>query len=535
MKAAEILRMAQAAMQAWATGDAARAEAIAREIFLVAPNEPNARQVLGLASLRAGRAAEAVAHLRAADAAAPNQAPILNSLGVALRQTGDLDGARHAYARAGALGLADAWRNLGGLERGENRIDAAMAAFEKALALQPSASAHANLAQLHEMRHQLDRAREHADAAVRLDPKNEMAKLALGQVLLRERDWSGVEALLAALAKDVNATPTNRAIAIGMIGEALDRMGRADEAFAAFTASNTLLRQLHAGALHATGSPFHPDTVQRLIRFLEQEDASAWSYPIALAQPAPVFLVGFPRSGTTLLDQILSSHPSIVCLEEKEILAPIVADLLDEKRLRAWAALPDAAIHELRRRYWESAMAALASPLDERVLVDKLPLNLVLLPAIARIFPDAKVIIALRDPRDAVLSAHQQRFGMNPAMAQLLELESAARYYDAAMTLLERCREKLTLRLHQVRYEDVVADLETAARGLAAFVDAPFEPAMLDFGATARRRDIATPSARQVIQPLYSRSVGRWRAYAAHLAPVLPILAPWAARFGYPP
>jgi hypothetical protein len=159
----------------------------------------------------------------------------------------------------------------------------------------------------------------------------------------------------------------------------------------------------------------------------------------------------------------------------------------------------------------------------------------VLLPAIARIFPDAKVIVALRDPRDAVLSAFQQRFGMNPAMAQMLELESAARYYDAAMTLLERCREKLPLSFHQVRYEDVVADLEGAAQGLAAFLGVPFEPAMLDFGATARRRDITTPSARQVVEPLYTRSVGRWRAYAQHLAPVLPILAPWAQRLGYPP
>ena len=535
MKAAEILRMAQAAMQAWATGDAARAEAMAREILLTAPNEPNARQVLGLASLRAGRAAKAVAHLRAADAAAPNQAPILNSLGVALRQTGDTDGARRAYARAGALGLADAWRNLGSLERGENRIDAALAAFEKALALLPSASAHANLAQLHEVRHQLDRAREHADAALRLDPKNEIARLALGQVLLREGDWTGAEALLAPLGREASATPVNRAIALGLAGEGLDRAGRASDAFEMFRASNAILRQLYAPALDATQSPFHPVTVQRLTRFMECEDVGAWTHAQTAEHPAPVFLVGFPRSGTTLLDQILSSHTRIVCLEEKEILAPVVADLLSEDRLAAWRTLPDTLIHERRRLYWERAAAALQTPRDERLLVDKLPLNLVLLPAIARLFPEAKIIVALRDPRDAVLSAYQQRFGMNPAMAQLLELESAARYYDAAMTLLARCREKLPLRLHEVRYEDVVADLETAARGLAAFVDAPFEPAMLDFGATARRRDIATPSARQVIQPLYSRSVGRWRAYAAHLAPVLPILAPWAARFGYPP
>jgi hypothetical protein len=203
--------------------------------------------------------------------------------------------------------------------------------------------------------------------------------------------------------------------------------------------------------------------------------------------------------------------------------------------LASWQALPHAEIQDRRRRYWENATAALKEPLAGRVLVDKLPLNLVLLPAIARIFPDAKIIVALRDPRDAVLSAFQQRFGMNPAMAQMLELGSAARYYDAAMTLLERCREKLPLDMHQVRYEDVVADLEGAARGLAAFLDLPFEPAMLEFSATARRRDIATPSARQVVQPLYARSVGRWRAYAYHLSPVLPLLAPWAERFGYPP
>lgn len=528
--------LAALALQAWTTGDAARAETLAREVLARAPNEPNARQVLGLICLRSGRAGEAVEHLRAADIAAPNTASILNSLGVALRHTGDIDAAREHYRRAGELGLADAWRNLGNLERSESHIDAALAAFEQALARQPnSASAHANLAQLHEMRHQLERARDHAEAALRLEPSNELARLALGQVLLRERDWVGAEALLAPIARDPAATPVNRAIALGLVGEALDRAGRTDAAFAAFDASNALLRQLHAVALAASDSPFHPATVQRLTRFVEVEDVAAWRSPPASETPAPVFLVGFPRSGTTLLDQILSSHSRIVCLEEKEILAPVVADLLADDALLKWGALADALIVERRAQYWRRARAALAAPLGDRILVDKLPLNLVLLPAIARIFPGAKIIVALRDPRDAVLSAFQQRFGMNPAMAQMLQLESAARYYDAAMTLLARCQERLPLAWRLVRYEDVVADLEGAARGLVDFLGVAFEPAMLDFSATARRRDITTPSARQVIQPLYSRSVGRWRAYAQHLAPVLPILAPWAEQFGYPP
>ena len=527
-------QLGAAALQAWANGDAARAEALARQALLRMPNEPNARQVLGHSCLRAGRAVEAVAHFRAADEAAPNNAPIINMLGVASRQAGRLDAARKAYARAGALGLAEAWGNLGKLERGENRVGEAMAAFEKAVALKPTASAHANLAQLHEMRHQLASARKHAEAALRLDAKNEMAQLALGQVLLREGDWRQVEALLTPLGRDEGATPVNRAIAIGFVGEALDRMSRYGEAFAAFTASNVLLLQLHAGALNANESPFHPETVRRMTRFLEQEDASAWRRPSAFEQPSPVFLVGFPRSGTTLLDQILSSHSHIVCLEEKELVAPLVVDLLSEQELGAWSTLPDALIHERRRLYWQNATALLDAPLADRVLVDKLPLNLVLLPAIARFFPDAKIIVALRDPRDAVLSAYQQRFGMNPAMAQMLELESAARYYDAAMALLERS-ESLPLRFHRVRYEDVVADLEAAARSLAGFLDLPFEPAMLEFSATARQRDIATPSARQVVQPLYSRSVGRWRRYAEYLAPALPILAPWVERYGYLP
>lgn len=532
----DVHKLAAAAFRAWTAGDAANAEALARDVLARAPHEPNAHQVLGLACLRAGRAGEAVQHLRAADAAAPNTASIVNSLGVALRQAGDLDGARDAYRRAGALGLADAWRNLGNLERAENRIDAAFAAFEQALALQPaSASAHANLAQLHEMRHQLDRSREHAEAALHTEPNNELARLALGQVMLREGDWDGAEALLAPLASDAAATPVNRAIALGLVGEALDRAGKTDAAFAAFEASNAVLRQLHAAALKATDSPFHPATVERLTRLIEQEDVKAWSAPPADGRAAPVFLVGFPRSGTTLLDQILSSHSRIVCLEEKEILAPVVADLLSEEALRGWRAMPHALIAERRAHYWARANAALREPLGERILVDKLPLNLVLLPAIARLFPSAKIIVALRDPRDAVLSAFQQRFGMNPAMAQMLQLESAARYYDAAMSLLMCCRGKLPLAWREVRYEDVVADLEGALRGLADFLELPFEPAMLEFSAIAKRRDITTPSARQVVQPLYGRSVGRWRAYAQKLGPVLPILAPWVAQFGYPP
>jgi len=118
-------------------------------------------------------------------------------------------------------------------------------------------------------------------------------------------------------------------------------------------------------------------------------------------------------------------------------------------------------------------------------------------------------------------------------MAQFLELDRAAAYYDAVMTLMMACRAQLSLDLHQVRYEDVVSDLEATARALAAFLGVPFDAAMLNYRETALKRDIATPSARQVIQPLYARSMARWRRYEAQMAPVLGLLGQWAARFGY--
>jgi len=134
-----------------------------------------------------------------------------------------------------------------------------------------------------------------------------------------------------------------------------------------------------------------------------------------------------------------------------------------------------------------------------------------------------------------VLSCFQQRFGMNAAMVQFLELPNAAAYYDLAMRVFESCNERLGGNLRVVRYEDVVVDLEGEARRLAGFLDIAFEPSMLDFSTTARSRGINTPSVRQVAEPLYQRAVGKWRAYADELAPVLPVLNAWARRWGYPP
>jgi hypothetical protein len=529
----EVLRLRQAAAAAAQRRDFEAAKIAARQLLLLRPGDEIATQVLGLAALEAKDFATARRHFEALCKTAPN-AGLYNLLGVACRGANDVAGARAAFTRAGELGLIDGWRNLGSTEARHGSAAASAAAYARALELKADdVAAHAGLAHAYEASHDLARAKQHARIALTADANNDVARLALARALLREQDFAGAETAAARLA-NAPATPgENRVLAWDVIGDARDRAGDAHGAFAAFTAANALTLAQHAAWLDATQQLYHPNGVRRMIALVEGSDASSWRTPAFLRAPAPVFLVGFPRSGTTLLDQILSSHSKIVCLEEREHLSEALAELFEDGAgLERAGALSGSEIQATRESYWARVRASETAP-DGALVVDKLPLNIVVLPLIKAIFPDARIIFALRDPRDVVLSCYQQRFGMNAAMAQFLRLDTAAAYYDLVMQLFGLCRERLDLTLHQVRYEDVVADIEGQSRALAAFLGVAFEPAMLKFDETARWRDVRTPSARQVIQPLYTRSKGRWRRYAAELAPALPALNAWALRFGY--
>lgn len=521
---ADLLRAAQAALS---RRDFAAAQRAAEQVLLERPSDPGANQVLGLVALEQGDAAAALSFLQRADKAAPGQPHILNALGIAQRRTGAIAEARRSFVRAGDRGLIDAWRNLGNLEANAGDAPATVNAYAKALALNADdAPSHAGISQAYELLHQLDLAREHARKAVELDPNNDVAALTLATLLLREGNLAAAEVTASAVARR-SRSATNQALAWGVIGDVRDRSDDPREAFAAFSEANRLLSSIHGSHLAETHLPYHPDGVERMSAFARAVDVSGWVAPVA--ESSPVFLVGFPRSGTTLLEQVLSAHSRIVCIEEREHLALAAQNVAgDPERL---ASLSDAEIDSIRAEYWKRVSAE--TEIGGRLVVDKLPLNVIFLPLIRRVFPDSRILFALRDPRDVVLSCFQQRFGMNAAMVQFLELNSAAAYYDKVMSLGLVCRERLGLSVFEVRYEDVVADLEKVARGVTAFLGLEFEPAMLSPAEAAAMRNINTPSVRQVIQPIYNRSIGRWKKYEAQLAPVLPLLSDWAARLNY--
>jgi hypothetical protein len=282
------------------------------------------------------------------------------------------------------------------------------------------------------------------------------------------------------------------------------------------------------------GMDFGPDyaaEVRSNAALLTPEWAASWPKLALDADPAPpVFIVGFPRSGTTLLDTLLMNLPQLHVLEEKPPLGEVELALGGHARL---ATLNFEQANTLRALYFDRVRAV--SPFASgQTIVDKYPLHMARMPLIHRLFPGARVVFVERHPCDAVLSCFMSNFTLNRAMRCFTTLEGAAALYDLVSDAWTRATNLLPIDVHRLRYERLIAEPEGEMRALLDFLGLPWDDKVLDNeGAAAKRAHIATASYKQVTEPLYARSVGRWERYRAQMEPVLPILAPWAERLGY--
>ena len=488
-----------------------------------------------------GRFEDAARLLERAQALAPKDPHVLNSLGVCLQALGRTDAALQAYDDALRVDprMAPAHFNRGSLRQDLHDIKGARAAYQQAAELDPNyVEALAGLAWLDAQAGDADSARLNGERALKLSPANWLARMALASADLQQEDLTAAGTRLTALIQDPGLTPVNRSIVLGLAGDVLDAEGRPTEAFAAYQAANAELRTLNAPRFEAPGMETALDQVRRLISWFEAADPEPWrqappARPRAEEPSAHVFLVGFPRSGTTLLENVLAAHPLVVSLEEKDCLESVSAPYLaSDGGLERLARISSGEAARQREAYWAMVRTYGVEPRG-RVFIDKMPLASVRLPIIAKLFPNARLLFARRDPRDVVLSCFRRRFGMNPSMYQLLTLEDAAAYYDAVMRLSGIYGNLLPLPRHLVRYESLVEDFEATARAACDFLGIEWDQGMVDFAARARARGISTPSAAQVARGLNREGQGAWRRYAQQMAPVLPILEPWVRQFGY--
>ncbi len=247
------------------------------------------------------------------------------------------------------------------------------------------------------------------------------------------------------------------------------------------------------------------------------------------------FILGFPRSGTTLLGQILASSPQILLLEEKPLLARAAQDFMERSDgIARLAALRPSERESYRADFW-NRVRSFGGEYRDKFVVDQTAFNTVYLPAIGGLFTDAKIVFAIRDPRDVVFSCFRRQFVPTPFTLEFHSLESTARFYDWTMNLAELCRTKAGIATFEIRYEELVAAFDRETGRLCEYLGVAWSPAMRDFQRGARERSLATRSAAQVRKGLTGDYVGTWRRYRDRMAPVLPTLAPWVERFGYPP
>ncbi|HEX8580414.1 MAG TPA: sulfotransferase [Allosphingosinicella sp.] len=517
------------------------------------------RRMLASALQELGRTDEAIATYRSVLATMPSDFESWNNLGNALAAIGDLRGAATALERAIRIRpdvlqmyinaseilakldqpearqrlLRDAawrapedpqiWAELGLAENGARDFDAAARAFRHAISLSKGFTpAYLDLGLMLENLNRIDELAElvgQAEADGRDEPEIRFIK-----AWLLRRQGHLEEALELAEATPDTINPLRRA---QLLAELYDRLGMADRAFPKFVEMN----RLAVAEKPPAGARTYRQRVEAGAALITADRIAAWSsLELDRTPPAPVFIVGFPRSGTTLLDTLLMNLPQLHVMEELPVLRAVEVALGHPERL---AGLSAEEAQALRALYFETVDKVSPGAAD-RTIVDKFPLHMAQMPLIHRLFPDAKVVLVERHPCDAVLSCFMSNFTLNEGMRSFTDLEEAARTYDAVFDSWSRATELLPIQVHRIRYERMVEDLEREMRPLLDFLELPWDPQVLDNRRSAAKRDhIRTASYSQVTEPIYRRAAGRWERYRTHLEPVLPILKPWAERMNY--
>ncbi len=381
------------------------------------------------------------------------------------------------------------------LSRGD--VSAAAEHFAQTLALTPdNEPAIAGLASAHELRNDIEAGWRLVAPLIDSGRASADVRHAAARLLRRQGNHEWALTLLEPLPRDASLGWSQRPQLYFTLGEIHDELGDADAAFENFRRANAL-----SGA-----TTFDPERHRNEVdRSIAAFGAAASNRRIPARDPFPVFIVGMPRSGTSLVEQILATHSLVHAGGERVELPRVAAQLRREPELTD-SSLIDAA-SQYRRRYGPVPDAVAA-------MTDKLPVNFMHLGLIERLFPNARVIHCRRHPLDTMLSIYFQNF--NPLSQPFAsDLEHIAAWYDQYTRLMAHWRSVLQLPLIEIDYEDLVARQEPVTRELLGFLALPWEENCLRFFDTPR--DVTTASYAQVRKPMYSTSVGRHRRYSSHL------------------
>ena len=516
------------------------AEALIRRVVTINPNNFWATNELTLMLLGKGALAEAEIHARNAIRIAPQNAQAHNLMGLVLTEANrPLIGEYH-YRRVLELAEGEEPITLANLAwnlKNQGRIDEARALYKRSMELKPGVlQTVLGFAKMEEADRKFDAALKLLDEAEKLLPDNPSVQLTRATVLARQKKTEAALEILHEPEDSGSATIKLGPSELSEKGRLLDQLGRYDEAFAAFDTAKKRALEFGARPYMAEAAA---DLANRLKGFFTERRLK--TLPVAEVRPnfpQPVFIVGFPRSGTTLIEQTLTVHPRISAGDElpyindiTQIMPRLLASPLNypDALAELWMGDQREGLNELRDYYLNRAAKSGIFKEGADFFTDKMPLNETHLGLIALLFPQSPIIHVIRHPLDVLLSVYSNH--LTHGFFCAAQMETIAQHYNLVADLILHYRQNLNMRYLPVRYEDMVVDQEANVRKILDFVGVDFDPRCLSFEQNTRYA--RTASYAQVTEKLYDRSRYRYRPYLKHLEPVLEILRPVIDRLGY--
>lgn len=419
------------------------------------------------------------------------------------------------------------------------RPEKAITCFEKVLnQTKDIPDAFLELAVLYERRHRLTEAEVLINECLRNAPDYLEVKLIQGRLCRRLKRESEADSIFISLANDPSAHPALQAQAWAELAQGFDRQGRYAEAWSAMLQCKQRLLPREGAIRHESDAVL--GHLNGLAETVTAEHYRRWAATAPAVLPGKTaVLTSFPRSGTTLLEQVLDAHSQLVSSDEREAFARDIFPSLwlgpnsPVPTAAALDAAPEAKLAKLRQRYFAYLAAALNEPIGNRVHLDKNPPLTLVLPGFLRLFPATKILFALRDPRDVVVSCFMQYLPLNPISVCFLTVERTAHRYANDLGVWLKLREKIAAPWLEIKYEDTVLHLEREARRALDFLGLPWEDRVLNYRERLRDKAVGSPTYEAVRQPLYTSAIGRWHHYEEYLAPVFPTLQPLVQTLAY--
>ena len=494
----------------------------------------NAINNLGLIFFQMGKTQKAIEYLKKSILLNPNYADAYNNIGLIYMKINQYETAEKYCLKSYDLNPKSyaTYINLKKILKINGKINDLENLYKNTIKSNPRyINAYMDLMDLYERRNEDKKLYEIIKKAEINFVENDFVNLFKGKNYFKNEKYSKVISLLENLSFKLDTLEQSRCL---VLAKSYDKENNTEESYKYFIKMNELSlrnkkknidKNNFLNLIDERTKHFQKLNTQKSLEFKDNYDINN-----------PVFMIGFPRSGTTLLDTILRSHPLIEVIEEKPLIHEVLLELKNVTR-RDFTNIKDLNLKEIetvRKNYFTKRLKYIKKENKNKIYIDKFPLNIIYSAEIFRIFPNAKFVLSLRNPYDCILSCFMQDFILNDAMANFLSVKDTSVVYDKVMKLWNQYLNIFQIQHHAIKYEDLVENFDSTTKKILEFLNLDWSDSISKYQETAKKRDlISTPSYNQVIKPIYKEAVNRWKRYDSKIQDIKPLIDPWLKKYKY--